>query len=666
MRLTLRTLLAWLDDTLQPAEVKEIGSHVAGSPFAQELTERIHRVTRQRRLSVPSSSGPDGVDPNQVASYLDNELDPEAVAEYEKKCLAHDVNLAEVASVHQILSLLGHKVKVPAAAKSRMYSLVKGREATGNTRPAGPRADLPEPLTRPINPWVVPEAPRRPWLERFGPGVACLLLIGLASWAAWRSLTAESPTAFRASPVSEHLAGNAVKEPKDKGAQASAVPNDAPAQIGDEASEVLGNAALAPVSATPKSEPAAKPESPIASEKPADAVGGSTPKVTDATPKEADTVKAVVSAGSAGLAAAPEGVLLRYDPDKREWERLTGPTPLSAGNRLLCLIPSRAAITIGKSQLVMVGESEIRILPQSTDQAPAVELVQGRLLVRPEAAGSLKVGLGDRLITLDVPQNGSAALERPARWVYGRLVSPLPPLVIFSTAGDITVSVASKDETLSPPDGLSVDRSGVKRLENDALPAWAKADGPSPNDVKARDQFTKILHAGRPVLTEIVAGLEDQNVDIKQLSILALKSMGETSYLMPLLARKDDPGARRGALASIRAYTALGPAASGAVREQLVEEFGEEKASIVGKMLVGFSTQEAANPQLLPQLVALLSPEEESVGVRELALDALRHLTGRESEGYDPDHPEGNGLSAWIDLERQGKLRLAAPKTKAK
>ena len=50
MRLTLRTLLAWLDDTLQPAQVKEIGSQVAGSPFAQELTERIHRVTRQRRL----------------------------------------------------------------------------------------------------------------------------------------------------------------------------------------------------------------------------------------------------------------------------------------------------------------------------------------------------------------------------------------------------------------------------------------------------------------------------------------------------------------------------------------------------------------------------------------------------------------------------------------
>ena len=39
MRLTLRTLLAWLDDTLSPSEVREIGKQVAESPFAQELVD---------------------------------------------------------------------------------------------------------------------------------------------------------------------------------------------------------------------------------------------------------------------------------------------------------------------------------------------------------------------------------------------------------------------------------------------------------------------------------------------------------------------------------------------------------------------------------------------------------------------------------------------------
>src|SRR3954453_3089952 len=135
MRLTLRTLIAWLDDTLSPNEVREIGHQVGDSPFAKELVERVQRVTRQRRLATPGDSGPDSSDPNLVASYLDNELPVEQVTEYEKRCLTSDVHLAEVASVHQILSLIGQKAKVPPAARQRMYRLVKGREASGKATP---------------------------------------------------------------------------------------------------------------------------------------------------------------------------------------------------------------------------------------------------------------------------------------------------------------------------------------------------------------------------------------------------------------------------------------------------------------------------------------------------------------------------------------------------
>src|SRR3954469_6126504 len=117
MRLTLRTLLAWLDDTLSPGEVREIGKQVGESPFAKELVEKIHRVTRQRRLTIPPRTGPEAVDANLVACYLDNELPPDEVTEFEKRCLASDVHLAEVASVHQVLSLIGQKAKVPVEAR---------------------------------------------------------------------------------------------------------------------------------------------------------------------------------------------------------------------------------------------------------------------------------------------------------------------------------------------------------------------------------------------------------------------------------------------------------------------------------------------------------------------------------------------------------------------
>ena len=138
MRLTLRTLLAWLDDTLQPTQVREIGSQVAEVRSPRSSRNEFIGSRGSAGSRCRSSSGPDATDPNVVASYLDNELDPEAVAEYEKKCLTSDVNLAEVASVHQILSLLGQKVKVPAEARSRMYQLVKGRETTSLQEAASP------------------------------------------------------------------------------------------------------------------------------------------------------------------------------------------------------------------------------------------------------------------------------------------------------------------------------------------------------------------------------------------------------------------------------------------------------------------------------------------------------------------------------------------------
>src|SRR5438105_7760798 len=131
MRLTLRTLLAYLDDTLEPSEIKQIGQKVAESDAAQELIARLKQVTRRRRLTTPpDTANGEPFDPNTVAAYLDNELPSEQVAELEKLCLESDVHLAEVAACHQILTLvLGEPALVPPTARERMYGLVKGREA---------------------------------------------------------------------------------------------------------------------------------------------------------------------------------------------------------------------------------------------------------------------------------------------------------------------------------------------------------------------------------------------------------------------------------------------------------------------------------------------------------------------------------------------------------
>ena len=145
LRLTLRTLLSYLDDTLDPAQAKLIGQKVAESEQARELMERIKQVTRRRRLTTPPAAGPGGIDANTIAEYLDNEVTPEQAAEVEQICLASDVHLAEVAACHQILTLvLGEPALVPPLARQRMYGLVKGPEAIPFRKPpkAGTKADL--------------------------------------------------------------------------------------------------------------------------------------------------------------------------------------------------------------------------------------------------------------------------------------------------------------------------------------------------------------------------------------------------------------------------------------------------------------------------------------------------------------------------------------------
>jgi len=68
MRLTLRTMLAYLDNILEPQDAETLGAKISDSEFASELVYRTLSSIRKANLNAPPLDGKGiGPDPNSVA-----------------------------------------------------------------------------------------------------------------------------------------------------------------------------------------------------------------------------------------------------------------------------------------------------------------------------------------------------------------------------------------------------------------------------------------------------------------------------------------------------------------------------------------------------------------------------------------------------------------------
>lgn len=189
MRLTLRTLLAYMDELLEPADAQLMAQKIEESDYAKSLMHRTRDVARRLRLAAPKINGRGlGLDPNTVAEYLDHALPTERVPDFEKVCLESDVHLAEVACCHHILTLvLGEPAEVDPVSRQRMYGLIHQSEekaaagaaaAEGAAVGAAAGADEPK-TTRPAP--EVPDYLREPTSGRSMVGwiLAALVLIAV-------------------------------------------------------------------------------------------------------------------------------------------------------------------------------------------------------------------------------------------------------------------------------------------------------------------------------------------------------------------------------------------------------------------------------------------------------------------------------------------------------
>ncbi|HXG12120.1 MAG TPA: hypothetical protein VNK04_20365 [Gemmataceae bacterium] len=716
MRLTLRTLLAYLDDTLDPAEIKEIGQKVAESDTAQELIARIKQVTRRRRLTTPPATGPGArFDANTVAEYLDSVLPAEQVAEVEKVCLESDVHLAEIAACHQILTLvLGEPALVPPTARQRMYALVQGREAVArrprrrapaaaSTAAGADGSEADETLLLGLPPFG--RAGRRArWLV---PAVAALLLValGVALWMALRTVVSRDPepaVAVSRPPAGERAVIPGVPSPKVPDKEQEPQPL-APDKKQDK-----------PVPSEPKAEES--PKQPSEPEKPKEKEKETAPPSVAAAVPKPSTERRDVGTPILDLKRIRNtmNMLLQQPRDKGSWQRLRPEIDRVYTDDLLLVLPGyRSEIRLdNRIHLLLWGnveqllylplfESAVRLhaVPADQPDAPEVDftLERGRVIVsnQKNQPARVRVRFHNEVWDLTLQEGGTeVGLELIGRQesfeTSGR---PLAFLSLVVLRGQAQLRIGHFTHTLQAPvggqpapavfswDNRSPGARGpfplpqVPLLWDERLPPnWQWENLPPREQEIIRQNYDNLLLA----LDELNRRLTDSKTKVsvvlaenvhanrpmtRQLAVLSLGALDELGYVLDALADKQYQDVRDAAVWALRHWLGRQEGQDQKLRQALLEKrYSDRQTDTLMQLLHIFSEEDRAKKETYQTLIEYLRHDQPAV--RQLAYWHLSRLVPEAKIPYDPAGGEKQRQAAylqWMKLLEEGKLPPPRP-----
>lgn len=713
MRLTLRTLIAYLDDELQPDQAKEIGLKLTESSYATALVERIKDVMRRRRLSAPELFGKGaGLDPNLVAEYLDSELTPAEVVDVEKICLDSDMHLAEVAACHQILTLvLGDPVEVRSETRSRMYALgpvaaddaLRANDFVGSLL----RRDSIPMIASTVNSsqngstdhtlpdYLQPNSSRRQ---------SMMLVIVLLIAIGWVGLLMRDPTVTNGLnsgnwPEDENpISNNSVSTPDDlpgTNEAESTTPDKSDVPLVAQLDPAISNKPRDVRVATPKELPDKEPEpeavpvidqpvKPVPTPSRPIAEANNPPKVE---PTEVPLAKVMPPQKLSRV--SKDGILLRFEQDANDFMVLSQDATITSGDRLVCPEPFRADLIVGDDLclVALVGGTSVRPLGPDEHSSLGFEVQQGALLfearglhfagdnpnetLRQPSAFPITLMVSGRRYRLELASDdalcGVEVHRHEPTHFETELVAPGFTASLHVARGSVRfVNTDAKVTQVTGPGFFSITSDVAANLRNSEigrasqllLPDWLE---PDPKRAAAKMKrpysslFEKEFDADQPLLLNMPAVVANPRPALSELAVKCLALTDSYGPLVKALSKGDHREARLAAITGLREWLPLDPRNQRLLKTELTKHFLPSEGDAVYQLLWGFDQSDAKNPVTSRMLVGWL--ESEHLAIRELAFFHVQSLTGLKHE-YSPINPPAQRRAAvdrWYNhLDKKG------------
>ncbi len=606
MRLTLRTLLAWMDGVLAEPQRDEIGSKVAASPVAGKLADRVADVVSRPGLAAPR---PDGrglaEDPNTAAEFLDNVLPAEQLEAFERICIESDIHLAEVADCHTLLAELARTPEgSPPLEPGLRAKLLASVARQASTPPASHEESVAlvkavkEAVAREQKPAVVgkPAASRGPqtkasiaaWLSA---GVAVLLLVAAATllvrslWpakqprevAAARSGEEPRPAADDRRPAEPAPAEPAPAKP----VPAEPIPAEPAEPAPQEPPAPATQVPAPPVPKPPAAEPAPPvPPPPLPEPPPSEPVAGPGVVVplpqmelpaADPFPDDDDREPPAAADEAVGPAPAAVGVVAEgglvlhrvHVGDAASWQPLLAGNPLGEVEELVVPMHSYPRLLRGDVSIRLQPGTQA-VLATDVDGTPRIEVIFGGAVVWTEAAGAAvgitAAGLSG-VVALGPRQEVGTAVELTRAPGDDPAVVPPGRRASLFTVGGVRWRQTAFDGTPAAPPlaGIAADqplppRSGLRWTSTDpgaaelepamTPPVWMQRTAPASRlDRNAAAALAAALAQDQPVEDGLKALARDRRVENRTAAAATLALLGDYGELVGLLC-DDRPGSK--------------------------------------------------------------------------------------------------------------------------